>query len=106
MTDAIDRLLHADARDAIADERFTWRVMQALPAPRATTSPWLRPALILGSAAVGSALAVALSPGAGQLLEGFRDLMQFRLLTAGALTGLGASAALLLSAIVFAVSSE
>jgi hypothetical protein len=49
---------------------------------------------------------VALSPGGGQLLEGFRDLMQFRLLTAGALTGLGASAALLVSAIIFAVSSE
>lgn len=106
MTDAIDRLLFKDARDKIPDERFTRRVMEALPAPRARAMPWLRPALVLGSAALGSALAVALSPGAGQLFEGFKDLMQLRLLTAGALTGLGASAALLVSAIVFAVSSE
>lgn len=106
MTDAIDRLLFKDARDTIPDERFTRRVMEALPAPRVRTRPWLKPALVLGSAALGSALAVALSPGAGQLFEGFKDLMQLRLLTAGALTGLGASAALLVSAIVFAVSFD
>ena len=106
MTDAIDRLLAKDARDTVPDERFTLRVMEALPAPRARARAWLKPALILGSAALGSALAVALSPGGGQLFEGFKDLMQFRLLTAGALTGLGTSAALLVSAIIFAVSSE
>lgn len=106
MTDAIDRLLARHAQDTIPDERFTQRVMEALPAPHARTRPWIKPALILGSAALGSALAVALSPGAGQLLEGFRDLMQLRLLTAGALTGLGACAALLVSAIIFAASSD
>jgi hypothetical protein len=106
MTDAIDRLLARDARDTIPDDRFTRRVMAALPAPQASARPWLRPALILGSAALGSVLAVALSPGAGQLFEGFKDLMQFRLLTAGALSGLGATAALLVSAIIYAVSSD
>lgn len=106
MTDSIDRLLYADARDLAPDERFTQRVIAALPARRARARPWVRPALILGSATLGSALAVALSPGAGQLFEGFKDLMQFRLMTAGALTGLGASAALLVSAIIFAVSSD
>jgi len=50
-----DRLLAKDARDTIPDERFTRRVMQALPAPGVRTRPWLKPALILGSAALGSA---------------------------------------------------
>jgi hypothetical protein len=104
MTDPLDRMLAEDARAGIADDGFTRRIMGALPAPR--TRPWLRPALVLGSAALGSALAVALSPGAGALLEGFRDLMQLRLLTTGAATGLGMSAALLVSAIIFAMHSD
>lgn len=106
MTDSIDRLLYADARDRIPDERFTQRVMRALPAPRVRTRPWLRPALILGSAALGSALAVALSPAAGSLLQGFQDLMQFRLFTPAATSGLAISLALLASALILALEAD
>ena len=106
MTDSIDRLLYADARDMFSDERFTQRVMGALPAPRVRTSPWLKPALILGSAALGCALAVALSPAAGSLLQGFQDLMQLRLFTPAATSGLAISLALLASALILALEAD
>jgi hypothetical protein len=105
MTDAIDRLLLGDASRDVIDEGFTARVMGALPARRAAPRAWLRPALVLGSAAVGSILAVALSPAAGSLLLGFQDLVQLRLSTP-ATSGLALSLALLASALILALEAD
>jgi hypothetical protein len=105
MTDAIDRLLLGDASRDVIDEGFTAQVMGALPARRAAPRAWLRPALVLGSAAVGSILAVALSPAAGSLLLGFQDLVQLRLSTP-ATSGLALSLALLASALILALEAD
>lgn len=70
----LDRQLRDDARRTLADDGFTSRVMGALPpAPRL----WLRPALILGSTALGGGLAAALSPVGPTILEGLRELSRF-----------------------------
>lgn len=100
----IERLLRHDARIELPDEGFAIRVMGALPA-RTTTqaSTWLRPALVMGSALVGSALAVMLSPQAASLMQGFQDLMYLRTGSAGAIGGLAMCGALLLSALVLAI---
>ena len=61
--DWLDRLLESDARDErsayIADEGFTARVMQALPAPL-TLPAWRKPAVVAlwGAALAGISLAL------------------------------------------------
>jgi hypothetical protein len=102
----LDSLLREDARTSIADDGFTERVMGALPAPARATRSWLTPALIFGSAAAGSVLAVALAPAGGSLLQGFADLASLQALTPAAITAAGAGLALLISGVVFAVYSE
>jgi hypothetical protein len=102
MNDKLDRLLHADARERLADDGFTARLMEALPARPAHRMAWLKPVLVLGSAALGSALAVAFAPAGTSLYQGFVDLVQLRAFTPAALTGAAMSAALLISAIVLA----
>ena len=104
--DSIDRILREDAKISLADDGFGARVLEALPARAARTRSWLRPVLVLGSAALGSALAVALSPGGTSLLQGFQDLVQLRAFTPGAMTALGMSAALLVSALVLAAEEQ
>ena len=106
MNDDLDRLLGDAARDVIDDDGFTARVMGALPARRAAPRAWLKPALVFGSAAVGSILAVALSPAAGSLLQGFQDLAQLRLFTPAATSGLAISLALLASALILALEAD
>ena len=107
MTDALDRLLRQDAALEIADDAFTARVMAALPPARRAAAPsWITPVLVLGSAALGSALAVAFSPAAGSMLQGFQDLVQMRGLTQPAVAGLGISLSLLVSAVILATSAD
>lgn len=105
MTDSIDRLLQHDARTALPDGGFTARVMSALPAPASPRS-WLRPLLIFGSAALGSLLAVLLSPAAGSLLQGFQELVQLRAASPAAMTALACTAVLLVSAVILAVETD
>ena len=102
----IDRLLREDARRVLPDEGFSRRVAAALPPIRAAARPWLKPAIICGSAALGAVLAAVLAPAGGSLLQGFADLVQLRSLTPAAITGLAMAGALLASAIVLAIEAE
>ena len=102
----LESALRAAARESLPDEGFTQRVLSSLPAPAPAAQPWLRPALVLGSATLGSVLAVGLGPGGAALLEGFADLVQLRALTPAAAAGLAMAGALLVSAIVLAVEAE
>ena len=102
----IERLLRHDARIELPDEGFANRVMGALPSRAPQARPWLRPVLVMGSALVGSALAVTLSPQAATLMQGFQDLMYLRTGSAGAIGGLAMCGALLLSALVLAVNDD
>jgi hypothetical protein len=102
----IDRVLREDARTSLPDNGFSARVMGALP-PRATaTRGWLTPALVFGSAALGSVLAIAFAPAGSSLLQGFADLVQLRALTPAAITALAMGVALLASALVLAVETD
>ena len=98
----IDKLLRRDACLEIPDEGFSTRVLEALPTSAPKELPWLKPALVMGSAAVGSLLAVFLSPLGNALVGGFQDLMYLRTASQGAVAGLAICGALLLSALVLA----
>ena len=102
----IDRLLRDDARATLPDDGFSRRVVAALPPPAAATRTWLRPALVLGSAALGSVLAVLLAPGGFPLLQGFADLVQMRGFTPAAVTGLAMAGALAVSAVVLLAEAD
>ena len=102
----LDSILRADARVELADDGFGARVMQALPRAVARERPWLRPALVMGSAALGSVLAAALSPQGAALFQGFQDLMFLRVASAPAIAGLAMCGALLLSALVLATDPD
>jgi hypothetical protein len=106
MNDDIDKLLRDDARTRLPDNGFSARVLTALPARAPSQRTWLRPALVFGSAALGSVLAVMLAPAGGSLLQGFADLVQFRGFTPAAITAVAIAGALLASALVLAVDSE
>ena len=106
--ETLDRLLREDAqREArVPDESaFEARVLAALPAPRSPRATWWKPVLVLGSAALGSALAVAFAPGNSSLLAGFVDLVQHRY-TPAAIAGIATSFALLAAAIVVAAEAD
>ncbi len=105
--DKLERLLRRDAHAPVSDAGFTARVMGALP-PRAQSihHAWLSPALILGSAALGSALAIAFAPVGANVVQGFFDLASSRTLTQAAMSGLAMTGALLLYAIVLALDTE
>lgn len=105
MNDPLERLLREDAREAIADGGFTARVLDALPARRAPRA-WAQHALVFGSAALGCALAIALSPAASSLLQGFQDVVHLRLFTPAAISGLAMSVALLASAVILALHAD
>jgi hypothetical protein len=102
MNDKLDRWLHDDARERVADDGFTARVMSVLPARARHTPAWLKPVLILGSTVLGAALAVVFAPAGTNLYQGFVDLVQLRAFTPAALTGAAMSVALLISALVLA----
>jgi hypothetical protein len=102
----IESILRGDARVELADDGFGARVMQALPRAPARERAWLRPALVMGSAALGSVLAAALSPQGAALFQGFQDLMVLRVASAPAIAGLAMCGALLLSAMVLATDPD
>ncbi len=106
MNDPLDRILGDHAAFPIADAGFSARVMHRLPARRADSRAWARPLLVLGSTALGAALAIAFSPAAGSLLEGFAELAQLRMLTPAAVTAVAVSCALLVSAVILAVDTD
>ena len=106
-SDKLERLLRRDAEAALPDDGFTARVMGALPARRAPVAyGWLTPVLVLGSAALGSALAIAFAPPGANVVQGFIDLATSRGLTPAAMSGLAMTGALLLCAIVLALDTE
>jgi RNA polymerase sigma-70 factor (ECF subfamily) len=76
--DGLDRLLRADARRPLEDQGFTARVLTALPSPLARTNPWLKPALVLGSTALGGLLASLLAPIGPMFIEGASQLAHMR----------------------------
>ena len=102
----IDRILRDDARAALPDDGFSARVMRALPTKAAPARAWLKPALIMGSAALGSALAAFLSPAGPALLAGFDELAHLRISSQGAIASLALCGALLVSALVLATDPE
>ena len=106
MNDPLDRILAADAATPIADDGFSARVLQALPAREANPRLWLRPVLVLGSTALGAALAIALSPAAGSLLAAFTELAQLRVITPAAVSAVAIACALLVSAVILAVDTD
>ena len=102
--DKLERLLRRDAAIALPDDGFSARVMAALPArAEAIHHAWLKPALILGSAALGSALAIAFAPAGSNVVQGFFDLAAQHPHTPAAMAGLALSGTLLLCAIVLAL---
>lgn len=106
--DPLDRLLRADARreaGPLDDGGFRSRVLGALPAPRGPRTTWWKPVLVLGSAALGSALAFAFAPGDASLLLGFIDLVQHRY-TPAAIACIATSFALLAAAVVVAAETD
>jgi len=103
--DAIDRLLREDAGRPVRDDGFSLRLMRTLPAPR-VTRPWLRPALVLFSAALGSALAWLLAPGGISVAQGFVDLARLQSQTPSAVVALGVALAMGVTAIVLAADDS
>jgi hypothetical protein len=100
-TDWIERLLREDAARGVPDGGFTRRVMGTLPPREARgISLWWKPALIMGSAALGGGLAAFFA--GTSLPQGFIDIVQMRGLTQAALTGLAMCAAMVVSALVLA----
>ena len=106
MTDSIDRLLRQDAKREIPDEGFGARVMGALPAAVPQPRPWLKPALVMGSATLGSVLAAALSPQGASLFQGFQDLVRLHGNSPAAISALAICGALFLSGLVLATDSD
>lgn len=102
----IDRLLREDASVPIADNGFSSRVLAALPLRTNARRNWLLPALVFGSAALGSALAVVFAPAGTSVFQGFSDLVQLHYRTPAAITALGIALALTASAVVLAVETE
>ena len=104
--DWLDKLLREDARQALPDGGFSSRVMSALPPATQRDSLWWKPVLVLGSAALGSALAVLLGPSDLSLVQGFIDLAHSRIGTPSAMTGLAMSLVLVVCAVVLAAETD
>jgi hypothetical protein len=97
--DPIERLLREDARRALPDDGFSLRVALALP-PAGSPRPWLRPSLVAGSAALGSAAAWLLAPAGTSLVQGFLDLARLQSQTPSALSALAVALAMAVTAAV------
>jgi hypothetical protein len=91
--DPLERLLREHAGQELPDAGFSAHVLLALPAP-ASGGRWLRPTLVLGSAALGSALAWGLAPAGISLLQGFLDLARLQSHTPSAVAALGLALAM------------
>jgi hypothetical protein len=97
--DPVERLLREDARRALPDDGFSLRVALALP-PADNPRPWLRPSLVLGSAALGSAAAWLLAPAGTSLVQGFLDLARLQSQTPSAVSALAVALAMAVTAAV------
>ena len=105
--DKLDRILRHDAATTRpGDEAFTRRVMEALPPVRRGMRAWATPALVMGSAALGSVLAMALAPVPGGVVQAAIDIAHLHVLTPAALTAIGIAASLLASAVVLAADPD
>ena len=104
--DRLDRMLRDDAARMLRDDGFTPRLLAELPPARAARMSWWKPALILGSTLLGSALAMMFAPEGNSLVRGFVDITHSRVMTSAALTGLATCAALLISALVLAADVD
>jgi hypothetical protein len=98
---SIEQLLADDARVPLDDASFGARVMAALPAT-APRRDWWKPALILGSTALGSALAAAFGPAGSSIAQGALDLATANYLTPGALSIIGLALTLAVAGAVLA----
>jgi hypothetical protein len=104
--DKLDRILRRDAAiEGIADAGFAARVMDALPMPLPRRRAGLDPLLVLGSAALGSLLAVAFAPANANVVQGVIDLFRHHALTPAAYASIGLSAVLFVSALLLAKES-
>ena len=104
--DKLDRILRHDSATARPlDDAFTRRVMEALP-PRRGVRAWTTPLLVMGSAALGSVLAMALAPVPGGVVQAALDIAHLHMATPAALTVIGIAAALLASAVVLAADPD
>lgn len=101
--DSLECLLIADARRTVDDGGFSRRVLAALPPPRRTS---LRPVLILGSTALGCAIATFIAPVGPAIAQGFADIAAGHSLTPAALTTLVAVLALAATAWVLASDAD
>lgn len=102
----IDRILHGDAARGLADEGFTRRVMGALPSHAGAQARWLRPALVMGSAIVGSALAIAFAPPLESPSMAIVELFTAGAPSPAAWAALALAGALLVSCVVVAIDSD
>jgi hypothetical protein len=103
--DKLDRILRHDAATSRpADGGFTRRVMETLPAPVPRARAWTTPALVMGSAMLGSVLAFALAPVG--FTQAAIDLSQLNMLTRPAITAIAIAGALLASAVVLAADAD
>jgi hypothetical protein len=60
----------------------------------------------MGSAALGSVLAIVLSPQGGALLQGFEDIVRLHAASPAAISALAVCGALLLSGLVLATDPD
>jgi hypothetical protein len=101
----LDALLREDAGRQLDDGGFTARVLGALPSHR-RTSRWLRPALVMGSAVTGSALALAFAPAFESPSIALWEWIGSGTLSPAAVTSLAIGLVLLASAVVIALDSD
>ncbi|HEX4944718.1 MAG TPA: hypothetical protein VFV55_10220 [Usitatibacteraceae bacterium] len=99
MHDRIEQFLREDARRHLADDGFSLRVASSLP-PETATRAWLKHALVLGSAAIGSVLAWLFAPAGTSLVQGFLDLARLHAHTPSAFAALGLALAMAVTAAV------
>lgn len=102
----LDDLLRGDAARPLPPGDFTARVMSALPPPRAASPSWLKPVLVMGSAVLGSGIAVVLAPRESGLAMAVADFLTQGVVSQPMLTSLTIGGVLLLSAVVLALDAE
>ena len=102
--DWLDRQLRADARRALEDRGFSDRIMAALPLAAPRMNPWLKPALVLGSTAIGGVLATLLAPIGPMFVEGASQLAHMRGFTPSVAALLAMTAVLIVAG--WALASE
>ncbi len=101
----IEQILVDDAHGALPADDFTRRVMARLPAPAARGFGW-KPALVLGSAALGGVLAMTLAPAGPALLQGFIDIAGGQAVTSSAIAAAVTAIAMTATALILAAEVD